>query len=229
MEGIDPTARFAELVAAGDGLLGLDEVCWCLAAHAHPGLPRSAVAGPLDDLAASCAGASLGALVHHLFVRERFAGNRDDYYDPRNSYLDDVLARRLGIPITLSVVAIEVGRRLGLGLDGVGMPGHFLVRDRTVAPAFVDCFDQGAVLDRDGCVERWSRVQGGDPAHFRDEWLVPVGPVTIVNRMLANLKAVHTQRGDAASLAWVLRLRTLLPGADPGELAEYARLMARFN
>src|SRR5205823_9498396 len=103
----------------------------------------------LDELAVRAAGLSGAELATLLFVTEGFVGNAADYADPRNSYLDDVLDRRLGIPITLSVVMLEVGRRCGLQLHGVGMPGHFLVGG---GPGeWFDPFHDGARLDLAGC------------------------------------------------------------------------------
>ena len=138
---------------------------------------------------ASCPAATLDALVTHLFVELGFAGDQHDYYDPRNSYLDEVLTRRRGIPITLSVLAMTVGRRLGVELAGVGMPGHFLLRDEAAPDVFVDAYHGGATLDRAGCADLFHRVHGPGTT-FHDAFLEPVGTLDIVARMLANLRNV---------------------------------------
>src|SRR5687767_8200788 len=106
----DPTSRFAALVQRPEAELAtrLDEAAFLLAAHAHPGLDVDTQRARLDELAAACASPRLADVAHHLFVEQGFPGNAEDYYDPRNSYLDDVLDRRLGIPITLAVVLMEV-------------------------------------------------------------------------------------------------------------------------
>src|SRR4029079_15079067 len=106
----------------------------------------------LDELAADArvAPPSGVGLAQHLFVDRGFAGNTLDYADPRNSFLPDVIDRRLGIPISLSVLMIEVGRRIGVALHGVGMPGHFLVGVDAPAGGFVDPFHAGATLNADG-------------------------------------------------------------------------------
>ncbi len=153
----------------------------------------------------------------HLFRSEGFHGNDVDYYDPENSFLDAVLDRRTGIPITLSVVLIEVGRRLGVPLVGVGAPGHFIVLDQT-SGAFIDPFNGGRILDHD---DR-TRLYGATP-------LESVGPRAIVSRVLANLKGIYTQHGDLDGLRWVVRLRVLFPDVPDEERAQLARLMAPMN
>ena len=171
----DPTARFAELMARDESAVPLDEGALLVAAHAHPGLNLDEWLVRLDELAAA-APDEPAALAHHLFVTEGFAGNRVDYSDPRNSLLDDVIDRRLGIPITLSILMIEVGRRIGVPVHGVGMPGHFLVGvddDRRRAP-FFDPFHDGP-----SCRRR--RLRGAasprcTPASpFDPHYLAPIG------------------------------------------------------
>src|SRR5947209_12517593 len=124
----DPTARFAELVQRPEEELPLDEGALLIAAHANPELDVEFELALLDDLAERCPAPTLDALRQHLFVDLGFTGNVDDYYDPDNSFLDQVVRRRVGLPIALSVLGIEVGRRLGLRLGGVALPGHFLLR-----------------------------------------------------------------------------------------------------
>jgi regulator of sirC expression with transglutaminase-like and TPR domain len=221
---VDVTAQFEAHVQGPERELRLDRAALLIAAHAYPGLDVDAEAARLDALAESCFAPTLDALVRHLFVDEGFRGNRDDYYDPRNSLLNDVLDRRLGIPITLAVLAMEVGRRLGVPMSGVGMPGHFLLRDRVDPDVFVDPFSRGAVTDRRGAEARFHAVQGAG-ARFDESFLEPIGPRAIVARMLANLKAAYLQRNERASLAWVLRLRVAVPGVPVTERAELARIL----
>jgi regulator of sirC expression with transglutaminase-like and TPR domain len=205
----DPTARFAELLAGPESAVSPGEAGLLIAAHAHPGLDVDERLRAFDELAAR-APAEPGALARHLFVEEGFAGNRLDYGDPRNSYLDDVLARRLGIPITLSVVMIEVGRRVGVGVEGVGMPGHFLVRTNgaELEPRYFDPFDQGAELSSDGCATRFAELH--PEATFHPRFLDPVGSRAIVTRMLANLEQTLLGR-EPSAVVWVTRLRLLVP------------------
>jgi regulator of sirC expression with transglutaminase-like and TPR domain len=224
----DPTARFAEAVAEPEAAIPLDRVAFLIAAHAHPDLDLDAELTRLDELADRAGEPTLDGLRRLLFRDLGFAGNADDYYDPRNSFLDDVLDRRLGIPISLAVVMLEVGRRLGVPLSGVSMPGHFLVRDKVDPEVFVDPFDRGLVLDRRACQLRFHGVHGAD-ATFDPAYLDPVGKLAIVDRMLANLDGVAVRTGDLGMLAWVLRLRTALPGADDAVAARLAAVRAKLN
>ena len=221
-DAASPTARFAALVRGPEEALPLDEAAFLVAAHAHPGLDVAAQRRRLDDLAAEVPEPTLPALVRHLFDTCGFAGDVEHYADPRNSYLDDVLDRRLGIPITLAVVTMEVGRRLGLALRGVGMPGHFLVRHDGEPPGFLDPFAGGVMLDAAGAEDRFRRIVG-PAAPFDPAFLEPVGPRAILARVLGNLKSVARATGDLDTLDWVVRLRTTIPGVPPGELAELAQ------
>ena len=224
---MDALPRFAQLVQGPEDRLArsLDEAALLVAACAKPGLDVDGYRRRLDELAAGCPDRTLEGLTHHLFVREGFAGNRDDYYDPRNSYLDEVIDRRLGIPITLAVVLMEVGRRLGIELRGVGMPGHFLVRAEGEPPVLLDPFEQGRVVSRLECEARFAAVQGPD-APFQDSFLEPIGPRALLTRMLANLRQIHAVSSDGRSLERVLRLRTAIPGATPRDRLDLADVLA---
>jgi regulator of sirC expression with transglutaminase-like and TPR domain len=228
-----PTGRFAELVRAPEPVLRahLDEAALLIAAHAHPGLDIEHYRRRLDELAARCGDAVLAEVSHQLFGVEGLRGNDEDYYDPRNSYLDEVLDRRLGIPITLSVVFLEVARRLGIPVAGVSMPGHFLVRLLGEPPVLLDPFAGGRLLSEAECEERFRAVQG-PAAPFDPAFLAPVPTVDIVGRMLNNLRSVHLQRQDSVALDWVLQLRGLLPDATLEERQERAGVLvalARFD
>jgi regulator of sirC expression with transglutaminase-like and TPR domain len=228
-----PTDRFAALVRAPEPERRdhLGEAALLIAAHAHVGLDVDRYLAELDDLAARCDEPVLAEVTHQLFGVEGFRGNDDDYYDPRNSYLDDVLDRRLGIPITLSVVLLEVGRRLGIPLAGVSMPGHFLVRLLGELPVFLDPFAGGRLLGEAECEERF-RLMHGVATPFDPEFLAPVPTIDIVARILNNLRSVHLERQDSVALDWVLQLRGLLPGASIEQRQERAGVLvaqARFD
>ena len=222
----EATARFAELVTGPEPALtaALDEAALLIAAHANPALDVAAYRRKLDDLAASCAEPVLAEVSHRLFEVEGFRGNEDDYYDPRNSYLDQVLDRRLGIPITLAVVLIEVSRRLGIAVAGVGMPGHFLVRLPGEPVVLLDPFEGGRLLGRSDCEARFHSLYGPG-ARFDPAYLEPVGPRAVVSRILANLRQVHVAGNDSVSLEWVLHLRGLIPGATVEDRAERAAVL----
>ncbi len=219
---MDPTTRFTELVQGPEDELALDEAALLIAAHAQPDLDVDAELAVLDGLAAGVPEATLEAWRRHLFVDLGFSGNVRRYYDPANSFLNEVVRRRRGLPITLSVLGMEVGRRMGLRFEGVGMPGHFLLRHGP--DAYVDPFDGGRVLDREGCVERFHAVNGAQ-APFLSSYLETVGPRAILARMLNNLKSVYAARGDVHALSWVFELRMALPGASPLEGREWARVL----
>jgi regulator of sirC expression with transglutaminase-like and TPR domain len=216
--------RFAALVQRPESEIALDEAALVIAAAARPEVDVQAELVRLDALAAACAEPTLDALLDRLFRVEGLRGNSVDYHDPANSYLDQVLTRRVGIPITLSVVTMEVGRRLGVRLEGVGMPGHFLVRHVSTPPVYVDAFEGGRLLDGDDCVDRFHRLYRG--VAFDPRYLQPVGPRAILARMLANLKAVFTSRQDHLALARVLELRVAIPGVLQEERVELSQALA---
>ncbi len=218
------TDRFVELCRRPESSVVIEEAALLVAAHATPGLDVDAQLRRLDALAEGCAAPTLDALVTHVFGDLGFAGDRRDYYDPRNSYLDAVLDRRLGIPITLSILAIAVGRRLDVSLAGVSMPGHFLVRDTERPETFLDAFT-GTILDHRGCVMTFRRVHGED-VRFDPGWLRPVGSFAVIARVLANLKSIFLAREDRASLSWCLELRSTVPGVGADERRELAAVLA---
>jgi len=221
----EQTERFTALVSLDDASIPLDEVALRIAAHAYPRLDVRRELDRIDQLASQCSEPTLHGLLRLMFREHGFAGNRGDYYDPRNSFLNEVLGRRLGIPITLSLLLMEVGRRVGVPLDGVGMPGHFLVRDKVDQTTFVDAFNGGALLDQQGCERLFQSLQGaGRP--LDPEFLLPIERSAIVSRVLSNLRAIYSQRRDMPSLLWVTRLRVRLPDADDTVWREHATVLA---
>jgi len=214
-------ARFAALVARPDEDIPLDEAALLIAAQARPELDVAAELGRLDELAAGCKEPTLDGLTHHLFTELGFRGNAENYQEPENSYLDEVVRRRMGIPIALSVVTMEVGRRLGVPLDGVGMPGHFLVRHRAEPATFLDPFGGGRRLDVAGCQAIFTSLggTGWDPPY-----LDPVGPRTILARMLLNLQGLFLP-SDLRSASWVLELRLAIPGLAVADRLGVARAL----
>jgi regulator of sirC expression with transglutaminase-like and TPR domain len=220
----EASARFGALVERPEEEIPLDEAALLIAAHAYPALDVAAELARLDRLAEGCRTPTLDALVRYLFVEERFGGDHHDYYDPRNSYLNDVLDRHVGIPISLSVLTLVVGRRLGVPLAGVGMPGHFLLRDRVDPAVFVDPFSRGALLDARGCEAAFRAINGGE-ARFDPAYLEPVGSYTILARMLGNLKGIFVQRSDADALVWAVALRCRLPGMPVDEFGVWAEAL----
>jgi regulator of sirC expression with transglutaminase-like and TPR domain len=179
----------------------------------------------LDSFAESCRSAAdsatdplsmVEALNDVLFYRHGFLGNSTEYYDPRNSYLDEVIDRRTGIPITLSIVYMEVARRIGLHLDGVALPGHFVTRlDVLGRELFIDPFHCGVLLDAVDA-EAVARTYVGEEASLPPEVFQPVGPRAILERMLRNLRVIYLQQ-ERFDLALSATERILLLDPDQPE------------
>ena len=219
---MDVTERFAAVVQQPDHDIALDEAAFLIAAHDHP-VDVDAQLRSLDALAFDIGDVDAPALARELFVARGFAGNTIDYGDPRNSYLDVVLDRRLGLPITLSVLMIEVGRRIGLELFGVGMPGHFLVG---ADGSYIDPFHEGAFLTAEDARALYEQHQPGPP--FTSGFLAPVGPRAVLARMLANLVHSFGIRAPLAAV-WALRLRLAIPDLPARERDDGERLLARLK
>lgn len=225
---MDPVRRFGELVGDPATPFPLDEAALLIASAFRPGLDLGHQLWLLDDLADTCPESDFQVLVDHLVRVEGFRGNHDDYQDPENSMLDAVLLRRLGIPITLALVVIEVGRRLGVPVVGIGMPGHFLIRSGPDPTRFADPFHGGVILGPADCRVVFQAVTGGATA-WNEAYLQPVTERALTIRMLNNLKANYVRTGDRARLRTVMRLRAMFPEVEPVERTEVRRLMAPFN
>jgi regulator of sirC expression with transglutaminase-like and TPR domain len=191
---------FHELVTLPDGAVPLAETALLLACEEYPQLEISPYLDKLDGIAGLVQPklssqdsplAKIETINDVLFGVMGFRGNTENYNDPRNSFFNDVLERRVGIPITLSAVYLEVARRVSFPIVGVGMPGHFLVKyvDRD-QELFLDPFNGGEVLTRDDCARRFTQMFG-DSQPFSEHMLVAVSPRQILFRMLNNLKAIY--------------------------------------
>lgn len=218
---MEATERFADVVTRDP--VPLDEAALLIGAHAAPGLDVSDGLTHLDDLAASVPEPTVETLLATLFGAEGFVGDQESYYDPRNSYLHEVIGRRRGIPITLSVLAIEVGRRLEIGLDGVGTPAHFLTRTRETTPRFVDAFGGGRILVRSELASFFAELVPGVEI---EPFLTPLGNLDVLRRILANLTAVHRRSGDREALLWTTQLRTVIPGSTADDARIFGGALA---
>ncbi len=166
----------------------------------YPALDIDEYAGRIELMSrrAAALAAGLGAsgiraaLNHVIFEQANLRGNREDYYDPRNSFLNDVLDRGLGIPLTLSIIYMEIAQRVGFLLSGVGMPGHFLLRHcgDDGQETLIDCFNRGDILSRQDCQSRHDEIYSGEMV-LRPEFLHPISRRQILTRMLNNLKTVY--------------------------------------
>ncbi len=224
----DARRRFAAIAARPDVEINLAEAALVIAQEEYPDLDITAYQHLLEQFgdgarcrvgaAAISARGGLGprgvvdALNRYLYEECGFHGNREAYYDPRNSFLNEVLDRRTGIPITLALVYIEVGRQVGLPLVGIGFPGHFLVGcDAPGERLLIDPFDGGRLLTDADCAAILSRLHGRRVPLARHH-LAPIGPRLFLVRMLANLKGIYLEREDCArALAAVDRILALVP------------------
>lgn len=226
--------HFVRLVEVGGPL---DEMCltmsWCVKQSMDSSSSFDLVGelSRLDEIAASVPSPTVDGLVSALF-RERFVGNRDEYYELSNSLLDDVVSTGRGIPITLSVLMVEVGRRLGIDLALVGLPGHVVVR--VVDDDFVDPFHGGRRLDREGCRALVGGL-AGRPVDLPDSIWDPMTDLAVVERMTNNAKGICVARSAAgdflatSALAGLLSLRRALPTIGDSEAEERRRLLAALN
>lgn len=154
---------------------------------------------------------AVNVLSRWLFDDLGFSGNQEDYYDPKNSYLNDLLDRRLGIPLSLSLVYIEVGRRAGVPLVGIGMPGHFLVRHRDEESLYVDPFHKGILLSVEECRQRFHKMTNNS-VPWESGHLAPIRNRDFVARMLRNLKTIYVRKEDFTRVLSVMNmLVALLP------------------
>jgi regulator of sirC expression with transglutaminase-like and TPR domain len=228
----EPLEPFRALMAQTDARIELARACLMIARDAYPALEVAHYLGEIERFGlqlraqrAASGGAEekLIALNDFVFGELGFAGNVDAYYDPRNSYLNEVIDRRTGIPISLSVLYIEVGRRIGLPLEGVSFPGHFLVRLRLRGGMLVlDPFAGGAPQSEDDLRERLARVvpqaaTGGIPIEALplEQFLEPASHRQILARLLRNLKTIYRDADEPAQLLAVLnRILVVTPDAS---------------
>jgi regulator of sirC expression with transglutaminase-like and TPR domain len=214
---------------AGDGLVNLGRIALEIARDADPEVEVDWYLGKIQDLADRVRDRYrpdakirdiLGQINWVLFVEEKFRGNSEDYYDPRNSYLSEVLDRGLGIPISLCVLYGTLAERLGLEMAGVDLPLHFMLRiDDLGQPMFVDPFHGGAVYDRDGCQQKLSEIAEREVS-LPDAAIEPCSNEVLISRMLRNLKVIYGRAGDIGSLLPIQRRLTALNRRQPGELRD---------
>jgi regulator of sirC expression with transglutaminase-like and TPR domain len=223
VERMDGLARWRELLARADEEIPLDEAALIIAGLGDPTLDEAAELSRLDNMAAQVGRADAEEVFRFVFETLGVTGDDQTYDDPQNSYLHRVLDRRLGIPISLSVLLIAIARRCGVALEGVGMPGHFLVRDPARPDVLIDAFSGGRRLTHADCARLLYDVAGEE---LTDAMLASVGPRAIVARMLANLDRSFRRRRDHNGLRWVTRLRAAIPGLPLAERIAFAEDLA---
>lgn len=211
-------ARFAALLDAPEP--DLAELNLLISAEARPGLDVAAELRRVDALAEAGRRDGVVAALRASGVR----GDARSYDDPRNSFLDQVLDRGRGLPIALATLTLAVAGRAGVPMDGIGLPGHFVVADRSgPAPAYLDPFDGWVPLTEDDCV-RLVTATAGVP--WQRRFLAPVGPREIVARTLANLRGSYLRRQALTDALWTVELARMVHPRDPGILREAAVLLA---
>jgi len=238
--------RFAEMLSREDGKIELASACLQIAEDAYPGLDVDGYVGEIERFAKrlrarlapdAAAEDRVIALNEFLFDDLGFSGNVDNYYDPRNSYLNEVLDRRTGIPITLAVLYMEIGRRIGLPLEGVSFPGHFLVRLPLRGGTLVlDPFSGGVPQSEDELRERLKRViprdaAGGVPVAELplDQFLEPASNRQILARVLRNLKGVYREKDHPERLLEVLNRMVIVAPESAAELRDRGLVYQRLE
>ncbi len=248
---------FASLMARDDGQIELARACLQVAEDAYPGLDVEGYVGEIERFAkrlrarfASEAVAEdrIIALNEFLFDDLGFGGNVDNFYDPRNSYLNEVIDRRTGIPITLAVLYMEIGRRIGLPFEGVSFPGHFLVRLPLRGGALVlDPFSGGVPLAEPELRERLKRViprvvGASDPGGWKDaargvpvadlpldQFLEPASNRQILARLLRNLKGIYRKKDQPERLLEVLNRMIVVAPESAAELRDRGLVYMRLE
>jgi regulator of sirC expression with transglutaminase-like and TPR domain len=234
----DPYREFRQAADRPEEQIDLGRAALTIALPNYPKLEISAYLSRIDrfaeEVTAQCgAGADgfrlIAALNYLLFSRHGFRGNRDDYYDPKNSFLNELIERKTGIPITLSVLYMEVARRIGLEVDGVGFPGHFLVKavcadDEVV----IDPFDGGEIRSRQDLQALLKQMYGGK-VDFQSDFLAAVSKKQILQRMLNNLKVIYVRTNDLVKTLAVLDRLLILDPASAEELRDRGVIYSRLE
>jgi regulator of sirC expression with transglutaminase-like and TPR domain len=226
---LSPDQQLATLVRSHGQTFDIAECALLVAQHEYPGLDIPAYINQLDQIAERLrarlpadAGKPhiISMLNHYLFRELGYAGNTDNYYDPRNSFLNDVIDRRVGIPITLSILYMEIGRRVGVNLEGISFPGHFLAKCVTDQGVIVlDPFNKGASLSEKDLRERLRQSGGSanDLATPLVTLLRPATPHEILLRLARNLKAIYVDAGDIEK---AIAMSSFMLGINPLDVSE---------
>lgn len=219
---MDPTERFVSLVHRTDPEVFLDVFAGLIGVCFEHDAEVEWVSHELDRVAADLEPSFESILA--VFTTGRLTGNTLDHGDPRNSYLHRVLQRGLGIPITLSVCAMEIGRRVGVPVHGIGLPGHFMIE---CDGRYGDPFRGGAVIAHHELERVWQR-NTGTASRLDPRFLAPASDRAIVIRMLNNLRQIFVATDDAMALRTLARLRGAFPELQH-EQAEHRRWLRHWN
>ena len=236
---ISPSEHLSELVQNSDTPLSIAEGALVIARHEYPALDVTAYLAELDDIATrikrrlpSDAGKPhmLSLLNHCLFRELGYVGNRDDYYDPRNSFLNDVIDRRTGIPITLCILYLEIGKRLGLPLEGVAFPGHFLVKCRIDQGVIVlDPFNRGASLSEEELRDMLKQNGNDRSQPPLTALLQTADKKTMWLRLARNLKAIYVNAGQPEKAVKIITMILTINPEETGELRDRGLLYSQLE
>ena len=215
--------ELAGMMALSDEAMSLETGAFLIAHYAYPTLDVARYQEQLDTMAGEVRARighrasgeeAVNALNRYLFTEQGFKGNTKNYYEVENSYLNCVMDRRVGIPISLSTVYLLIGQRLVLPLFGIGMPGHFLVKyESDRYNIFIDCFNGGALLTEKNCARFLTEAGYG----FDDKYLQKSPVRAILSRMIKNLLAIYSKSGDAGKTARLTKFIEILGGAPREE------------
>ena len=229
IETIRARQSFRDIAALDEDSIPLDRASLIMASEEYPDLDIRAYLRRLDTLAARAEVIigedrdpvnAIEGINQVLFVQEGLRGNDEDYYDPRNSYLNEVLDRRLGIPISLSVIFMEIARRIGFSISGLGFPGHFLVKhvlnERDI---IIDPFNFGRILTLNDCQELLDKIYSGTVS-MNASLLQPLGRRAILTRMLYNLKGIYIQKEHNYKALSIIDRILMLNPSTPSEIRD---------
>jgi regulator of sirC expression with transglutaminase-like and TPR domain len=231
---------FEALITGEDAAIDLAQASLLIASTAYPELDSAHYLAQLDELARrvrialALPGPELSpqlpeatdplsvieAINQVLFEEEHFHGNEDDYHNPDNSFLNIVLEQHTGIPISLSIIYMEVGRRVGIQIDGIGLPMHFVIRCQlTEGHIYIDPFHHGRLLTEQDCIALLRRIAGGK-IKMNTSWFKPLTHHALLKRVLNNLKRAYIDKEDFERALTICDLLVLLSPHSPVELRD---------
>ena len=230
--------NFAQEVNRSDESINLARASLYLAQAEYPELDISKYLQQLDLIAEDIAIKLpseryplqiIKTINHHLYNYLEFRGNNQDYYNPKNSFLNDVIELRTGIPLTLSIIYLEIAKRLNFPMLGIGMPGHFIIRpDFKEAGIFVDAFNQGEILFKEDCEAKLQQLYQ-QPVKLEARFLESVNNRQILARMLTNLKQIFLHRRKYNNVLAVISGLPILFPNNPHELRDRGLLHYELN
>ncbi len=229
-------AQFAEIVSRSDSEINLAEAALLIAAEEYPRLEVALYLEKLENFGerareraetATNGAEIITSMNATLFDELGFQGNRENYYDPRNSFLNEVIDRRSGLPITLSVIYIEVARQIGFSIHGIGLPGHFIVGHFNPSENFfIDVFNGGRMLTDNALADLVTGMSGGR-IEFNSTHLLPVTKKQILTRMLSNLLSIYAGGQDyRRAISSIERILLLIPDSLQ-HIRDYGLLLAQ--